>query len=80
MQKKEIVSMMEETRVFHPSDEVKKKEVEPSPGLRAFDEGDTVRFERKTPFGLSKYSKKKSELNEVERATFERDRKPPAGK
>src|SRR5512139_1790 len=25
MQKKEIVSMMEETRVFHPSDEVKKK-------------------------------------------------------
>jgi hypothetical protein len=40
---------------------------EPKPGdavmTKAFDEGDTIRFERPTPFGTSVWRKKKSELD-----------------
>lgn len=63
-------------------EEVKREvdKVEAPPNLRAFDEGDTVRFESRLPFGLSTYSKKKSELNEVERAALERQQKKPASK
>lgn len=42
------------------------------PGMVAFDEGDTVRFERDTPFGRAKWSRKKSELDEVEKLALER--------
>jgi len=63
---------------------VKKEEVRNKagapPNLRAFDEGDTVRFESRLPFGISTYSKKKSELNEVERAALEREQKKSASK
>ena len=63
---------------------VKKEEVRNKagapPNLRAFDEGETVRFESRLPFGISTYSKKKSELNEVERAALERQQKESAGK
>jgi len=34
---------------------------------KAFDEGDTVRFERPTPFGTSVWRKKKSELDATDR-------------
>src|SRR5215472_1736629 len=34
---------------------------------RAADDGDSVRFERPTPFGPMKWSRKKTELNEIER-------------
>ena len=57
-----------------------KNKVEAPPNLRAFDEGDTVRFESRLPFGISTYSKKKSELNEVERAALERQQKKSASK
>ena len=40
--------------------------------LRAFDDGDNVRFERKTPFGVSKWTRKKSELAGGELATWKR--------
>ena len=53
---------------------------EAPPSLRAYDEGDMVRFESRLPFGTSKYRKKKSELNEAERAALERDTKKPSGK
>ena len=33
----------------------------------AHDEGDSVRFEQTTPFGVSKYTKKKTELTDKER-------------
>ncbi|MCC7176617.1 MAG: hypothetical protein IT159_15595 [Bryobacterales bacterium] len=57
-----------------------KTKAEAPPNLRAFDEGDQVRFESRLPFGVSQYRKKKSELNEVERAALERERKSkPAG-
>jgi hypothetical protein len=57
---------------------------EPPPGeaetLAAFDDGDTVRFERKTPFGVAKYSKNKKDLSDAERAALRRavsGRTPP---
>lgn len=53
---------------------------EAPPNLRAYDEGDQVRFESRLPFGTSQYRKKKSELNEAERAVLERDTKKPSGK
>ena len=42
-------------------EEVKREvdKVEAPPNLRAFDEGDTVRFEWRLPFGLSTYSQEK---------------------
>ena len=50
------------------------KVVEPPPAgpppqnpLKAFPEGDTVRFELSTPFGTRKYSKKRTDLNDGER-------------
>jgi hypothetical protein len=38
---------------------------------RAIDKGDTVRFERQSPFGVISWEKKKSELTEKERQIFE---------
>ena len=38
--------------------------------IKATDNGDTVRFERKGPFGLWKWEKKKSELDESEKAAL----------
>jgi hypothetical protein len=48
-------------------------------GMKAVEAGDEVKFERPTPFGVARWTKKKSELNDVEQAVWERDRpKPPA--
>jgi hypothetical protein len=40
-------------------------------GITAFDEGDKVRFERKGPFGVWKWEKKKSEMDEAEKAALQ---------
>jgi hypothetical protein len=40
--------------------------------VTAIDSGDTVTFRRKTPFGNNTWTKKKSELNEQEKALLER--------
>ncbi len=40
-------------------------------GITAFDEGDKVRFERKGPFGVWKWEKKKTELDEAEKAAWQ---------
>jgi len=40
--------------------------------LRATDHGDTVSFERPGPFGVYRWERKKSEMDAVERAAFER--------
>ena len=37
----------------------------------AIEDGDTIRFERPTPFGVDKWQKKKSELTAAERAIWE---------
>ena len=39
-------------------------------GIKATEDGDTVRFERQGPFGLWKWEKKKSELDETEKAAL----------
>jgi hypothetical protein len=41
-------------------------------GIKAMEDGDIVRFERQGPFGLWKWEKKKSELNEGEKAALTR--------
>ncbi len=57
-----------------------RSKAEAPPNLRAYDEGEQVRFESRLPFGISQYRKKKSELNEAERAALERDTRKPSGK
>ena len=39
--------------------------------IKATEDGDTVHFERKGPFGLWKWDKKKSELDETEKAALQ---------
>ncbi|MCC6291874.1 MAG: hypothetical protein IT164_04450 [Bryobacterales bacterium] len=45
---------------------------EPLTGLVAADKGDTVEFQRKTPFGVSKWTKKKDELDANELAALKK--------
>ncbi|MCP5120168.1 MAG: hypothetical protein GY953_55940 [bacterium] len=40
--------------------------------IQAFDEGDSVRFEKLSPFGKHRWVRKKTELNDEERAAYER--------
>ena len=40
-------------------------------GIKATEDGDKVRFERQGPFGVWKWEKKKSELNENEKAALQ---------
>lgn len=44
--------------------------------LRAFDDGDYVRFERPGPFGVYKWRQSKSKLNEEEQRAWERAQAP----
>jgi len=53
---------------------VMRSEVMPPPatsaslsGVKAFDEGDRIRFEKQSPFGIIKWEKKKTELSDEER-------------
>jgi hypothetical protein len=50
--------------------EGKRSSIAVGDGLRAVEDGDVVHFERRTPFGLSKWTKKKSELDEGELAAL----------
>ena len=59
---------------------VEDKGDEQAANMRAFEEGDNIRFERPTPFGVARWVRKKSELNEMERAAWERERRKPAEK
>jgi len=43
---------------------------------RAVEDGDSVRFERKTPFGVQRWTRKKPEMTEEERQIFERTIRP----
>jgi hypothetical protein len=40
---------------------------------KAVEDGDSIRFERASPFGISRWQRKKGELNEVERAVWDRE-------
>jgi hypothetical protein len=48
--------------------------------VKAFDNGDTVKFERQSPFGTTKWEKKKTELTDEERTVLERQNAPPEEK
>jgi hypothetical protein len=39
----------------------------------AVEDGDTIRFEQPTPFGITRWQRKKGELNDIERAVWERE-------
>lgn len=43
-------------------------------GVKAADAGDFVRFERPTPFGVTKWETRKTDLDEMERTVWERER------
>jgi hypothetical protein len=47
------------------------------PETRVVEDGDSVRFERNTPFGPQRWKRKKSELTEQEKQIFERASRPP---
>ncbi len=49
--------------------------VEAPADLKAFEQGDQIRFQRPTPFGVVRWTRKKAELNDVERAAWEREQK-----
>jgi hypothetical protein len=51
--------------------ETAKAAVPSGAGIKATEDGDTVRFERQGPFGVWKWEKKKSELNESEKAALQ---------
>ncbi len=44
--------------------------------VKAFDSGDNVRFEKTSPFGVSKWQKKKTELTPDEQAVLDRQKAP----
>lgn len=53
--------------------------LDPNAGTKATADGDTIRFERPSPFGVYRWEKNKSELNEMERAVWERQSAKTAG-
>lgn len=42
--------------------------------VKATEDGDAIRFERPGPFGVYKWQRKKTELNEMEQAVWDRER------
>ncbi|HYW48198.1 MAG TPA: hypothetical protein VE959_35370 [Bryobacteraceae bacterium] len=43
------------------------------PGVKATEHGDVIRFERPGPFGVYRWEQKKTELNEMEQAVWDRE-------
>jgi len=54
---------------FEKTEETKAAEAAP---IRAFDDGEFVRFERRGPFGVYKWRRNKADLNEAERQALDR--------
>jgi hypothetical protein len=61
-----------------PADQAKPIEEAPE-SMTAVEEGDSLRFERVTPFGKVRWTRKKSELTEMERKAWERQRQQGRG-
>ena len=49
----------------------------PGAGMTATAEGDTIHFERPSPFGVYRWDKKKADLTDDERAALERSQSSP---
>lgn len=58
-----------------PAKAEKDDENEPPPDLKVREVGDSVEFQRMTPFVPVKWTKKKTELNELERRAWEREKR-----
>jgi hypothetical protein len=54
--------------------QAKAAQADPGAGIKATEDGDKVRFERMGPFGMWKWEKNKSELDEGERAALQNSR------
>ncbi len=50
------------------------KPAESSEDVKVTEDGDSIRFERPSPFGAYKWERKKTELNEMERAAWDREK------
>lgn len=64
---------------------VEDKPAEPMPAesyasVKATEDGDSIRFERPGPFGTYKWQRKKTELNEMEKAVWDREQSRTAAK
>ena len=44
------------------------------PGMTATEDGEAIRFERPSPFGTYRWQRKKTELNEMEQAAWDREK------
>jgi len=71
--------------VLHSDGKTAEGQAKPQPpvGFKVTEEGDSLRFERPTPFGVGKWTRKKTELTEMEKAAWElakADRSPRSGK
>ncbi len=51
------------------------EEDDASLAIKVFEEGDELRFERRTPFGVSRWTKKRTELDELEQRAWDREQK-----
>jgi hypothetical protein len=47
-------------------------------GMKASEDGDSIRFERPSPFGVFRWSRKKSDLSDIEQAAWDQARKEKA--
>ena len=59
------------TAAASPAPAAQAEDTAPVPGLKAFDEGEMVRFERPGPFGKYTWRRKKDELTAQERLAWE---------
>ena len=59
---------------------VEARAVEVPPGMKATEDGDAIRFERPGPFGTYRWQRKKTELDEMEQAAWEREKARAAAK
>jgi hypothetical protein len=57
-----------------PADAAAQPAPDPSAAIKVTEEGDTIHFERPGPFGVYKWQKKISDLDEIERVALERSR------
>jgi hypothetical protein len=68
------VSRMEEKGAGAAAEPAKPAAADSYQNVRAFEEGDSIRFERPGPFGVSQWKTKKSDLNASERAVWTREK------
>jgi len=54
--------------------QAKVAQADPGAGIKATEDGDKVKFERMGPFGMWKWEKNKSELDEAEKAALQNSR------